>query len=167
MSASEIQNELLALETGNARHHLGAGGFHLVGQEVIRVNKFSVTPDHRSLALAAGSPAAEIRRIDASGLDRFQHALGRSDRYDLFRAREFDVIWRTDRRGHETFEVDVLLRPAFGGRRRDDIVDQSFRAADVEMRSERLKGQCLPDVEPLAEVGKVEIDAGPEPAGDA
>src|SRR5882757_11422943 len=93
LSASEIQNELLALETRNARHHLGMGGFHLVAQEVIRVNKFSVAQDHRGLALAAGAPTAEIRRIDTGGFDCFQHALGRSDRYGLFRAREVDVIW--------------------------------------------------------------------------
>src|SRR6266851_5844235 len=143
MSASEIQYELLAVETGNARHHLGAGSFHRFGQEVIRVQKLSVTQDHCGLALAAGTPSAEIWRIDAGCFDGFKHALGRSDRHDLLRARELDVIWRTDRGGHEAFEMDVLLRPAFGGRRRDDVVDQSFRAADVEMRSERLEGQCL------------------------
>src|SRR5258708_22139548 len=110
MLGSEVENVLLALETGHARHHLGTGSFHLFGQEVIRVQKSSVTQNHRGLALAAGTTSAEIWCIDPGRFDGFKHALGCSDRHALLRAREFDVIWSIDRRSHEAFEIDDVRR---------------------------------------------------------
>ena len=115
--------------------------------------------DDVGLALAADAAAAEIGRVDAGRLDRLQQALLLVDADGLAADGQRHVERRAGLGCCEMLEMHGLGRPAQCSGAVAHPVDHAGRAADIEMRAERLRRQQPVELDLLAAIVVIEPDA--------
>ncbi len=99
---------------------------------------FSLAGDDGCFALTAGPAAAEIGCFDAGGFDGFEDTLVRRHIDHAVGPRQLHLEGLAGRRCQEFLGVQILRGPAVVARRIQHAADHARRAADIEVRAERL-----------------------------
>src|SRR6266540_1409287 len=103
-----------------------------LAQPMVVVDEFAVMRDDVGFALAADAAAAEIGRIDASGLDRLEQALLLVDTDRPAADGQRHVERRSGLGSGKMLEMDGLRRPAKACCAVAHPADHAGRTADVE-----------------------------------